>query len=66
MVQEDIQTQPEPRSKTVTAAVTLSEHADISLVAMARRASVSDVVRDMTISDIVAEAVRIRQTLEAA
>jgi hypothetical protein len=39
---------------------------DIRFVADGRRLTISDVLRDMTLAEIVAEAARIRQAAEAA
>jgi hypothetical protein len=66
MVDEAVSMQPEPRSKTATVAVTVSELQDIRFVADGRRLTISDVLRDMTLAEIVAEAARIRQAAEAA
>ena len=66
MVEEVVSTQTEPKSKTVTAAVTVSEQQDIRLVADTRRIAVSDVIRDMTVAEIVAEAARIRAAAQEA
>lgn len=66
MVDEVVSTQTEPRSKTVTAAVTVAELQDIRLVADTRRIAVSDVIRDMTVAEIVAEAARIRAAAQEA
>jgi DNA uptake protein ComE-like DNA-binding protein len=66
MVDEVISTQTEPRSKTLTAAVSVSEQRDFRLVADTRCLTVSDILRDMTVAEVVAEAARIRQAAEAA
>lgn len=58
--------QPEPRSKTIAAAVTVSERRDVALVAAARCVSESDLIRDMTLNDIRAEAARIREAAQSA
>lgn len=50
----------------MAAAVTKSEREDVALVAGARRISESEVIREMTISEIVAEAERIRHAVRAA
>ena len=60
MMPDNTEEQPEPRNKTIAASVTVSERRDVALVAAAREVSESEIIRDMTITEIQAEAARIR------